>query len=179
MSLCNNCHSRKLLENYTHNSDYIVLLQKMIIQLQNYGKQHDQAVEEIEVLSKEARQMGDQIYNQAVAEIDKLRGEAQTMRTTSKVHIYSLQAQIQQLQEHEKEATIQQLQLSETQPERKTKLGHDMNRLSAEFLQGPDLAALAETSKAGKRVVTSLGRASQPYLQKCAAPGFDQGCKDL
>ena len=170
------------MENY-HNSNYIVLLQKMIAQLQNYGNQHDQAVEEIEVLREEARQMGDQTYNQAVAEIDKLRGEAQ-------LHIDSLQAQMQQLQEHEKEATIRQLQLSETQPERKTELGHDMNRLSAEFLQGPDLAALAETSKAGKRVVTSLGLPSQPYLQKCALPylfgvlppnlrKFTEGCEDL
>ena len=118
-----------------------------------------------------------------------------------------MQETIEQLYEHEKEheksettskekidlleATIRQLQeaLSETQPERRTELVHDMTRLSAEFLQSSDLAALAETSKAGKRVVTSLGP-SQPYLQKCAAPSvfgdppiglprFDEGCKHL
>ena len=41
MSLCNNCHARKLLE--THNSDDNRLLLEM------HGKNHDQAVKEIEV----------------------------------------------------------------------------------------------------------------------------------
>ena len=191
MSLCNNCHARKLLE--THNSDYnrllLVEMQNMIAQLHEHGKNHDQAVKEIEVLSANLQT----IYDQAVAEIKALRGEAQKMGNTSKHNIDSLQAQIKKLQEHEKELEARQQQLSEMQPERKTKLGHDITRRTAEYLEISDLAALAEASKDGQSAVTSLRTSlgpSQPYLQKCAAPcvfgvvpsessRFTEGCEHL
>jgi hypothetical protein len=108
MSLCNNCHARKLLE--THNPSNLSMLghynrlllemQNMIVQLHKHGKNHDQAVKEIEVLSGKAQQMAAQmqnlqtIYDQAVAEIKALPGEAQKMGNTSKHTI--LQAQVGQ-----------------------------------------------------------------------------------
>jgi hypothetical protein len=102
------------------------------------------------------------------------------MGTTENIN--SLQAQIkQQLQEREKEL--------EATGQRKTELGHDITRRTAEYLESSDLPALRETSKDGESAVTSLGP-SQPYLQKCAAPcvfgvlpsessRFTEGCQHL
>ena len=189
MSLCNNCHSWKLLET-THNSDYNNLLLKMQAMIEQLGKEHEKGaqlrIDRTTFLQAQIKQL--QEREKVHKKEAQLRIESET---TSKQNIDFLRAQIKHLQECERgpEATIRQPQLSETQPGRKTELGHDITRRTAEYLEGSDLRALRETSKDGESAVTSLGPC-QPYLQRCAAPcvfgvlpselsRFTEGCEHL
>ena len=193
MSLCDNCHSGKLLET-THNSDYNNLLLKMQAMIEQLGKEHEKGaqlrIDRTTFLQAQIKQL--QEREKVHKKEAQLRIESET---TSKQNIDPdfLRAQIKHLQEclsaRGPEATIRQPQLSETQPERKTELGHDITRRTAEYLEGSDLRALRETSKDGESAVTSLGPC-QPYLQRCATPRvfgvlpselsrFTEGCEHL